>query len=401
MTDTLNRRITGENKLVDPSITGPSKEWHDIIKILGLVKRHAGVEIIQNKKSAIVLIGPHGQRGIELYSSSEATEPQGRIGKAVIYRDSQTGKYLPTNPNTSEQGGNGDTLAQQLLMEIAEMIADGNPEQVPNIVFPTISQASFEPNSGGYLGEMSAIQAAFPNSEVSTLLNQSTESFATPPEAVRDLTKGRALTPQQQAAILTARIAQDYRYSCVELATEQEITNIPLVLNIHTAFDRKPEKGGNPNIEVIIGTMHGLSTHDFEVEVLLARFLKGKGFGVILTSLFSPTEIEEINGEEAKPAVPGEEESFQKIDEYAKANDISPEEFGRDHLIEKLNRLRGTTFMPRLRDAIKEKGLDANIIQLEIVQSTMKNDVQRQKLASALAEFSLLYQQHAQNKQYS
>lgn len=411
--NTINRELNEGERAIDLSLRGNAREWFQILDLLGLLRREIGVEYVENPNSPVMLIGPHSQGGITIINIKEANsddlynstrEPWSkdfkRIGKSVVYLDESTGRWKPINPNTKEDGGLGDSLSKQLTCEIAEFIADGVPEQLPNMVFPTVSQASFDANSGNSIDELPMIKGIINDSEILEQIRNL--SYSEDPQVVDPIRKkileeidiDNKEYKKISAALLGAKLLQRFRNIAWRLSTEQKTNKNTLVLNIHTALDRKPEKGGNSDAEVIIGTTRGLSVKDFEVEIELARYLKENGFGVVVTSLFPPpkegAEVENA-GVDAKSAYPGEEESSARFISWANENNVHPDEFVRDSAIERLGRLRGTKFMPNLRKGIQASGKDANIIQLEVVRGTLANNKKRVKLAKCLAEFCRKY----------
>jgi len=244
--------------------------------------------------------------------------------------------------------GSGDSYSAQLLIEIASRYRL-QQNSLPNVAIPTISQASYEPN-------------AFHSDKYS-------EAFP-----------------------LLRRVITNWLDTIIRLAVpKRDNPTKKLCLNIHTAFNRDPQKDGNPLVEIIIGTFHGI-TCDFDIEVKLAEYLKEKGFGVFMTSLVPlPDDSTDENEDElkAKKPIEGEPEATNKFFYQAKETNLTIYSFPRDENLEKLGRLRGTSILPWLRNQHDNRN---NVIQLEIVRNLMSDDKRRQALAEALAQFCIQFE---------
>ena len=190
----------------------------------------------------------------------------------------------------------GDSLSFQLGIEIVGEIwkETGHP---PNFASPTLTQATLNPHSGTKPANIDVVKATSLSKRGAALLERLT--FAAKSEHVDLLRRGSFRLTQQEfanrkeyvkatATLLAIKMLQSLRRKRIELSTITETDK--LILNLHTTYNREMISKGstigtNANVEVIIGSRHGMSC-DFAVEILLARFLKQKGFRVVETSLF-------------------------------------------------------------------------------------------------------------------
>jgi hypothetical protein len=413
--NTLNRKVPEGHEVIDLSVRGNIREWYAKLEETAVMIRSVGIEYIPNPNSSVLLIGPHAQGGITVHDPKidsatnlihsndkpwESTNP--RMGKTVVVQAAD-GTYKPVNPEAKEKSGYGDSLSKQLTLEIAAKMGREKEENLPNVAFPTISQAAIDANSGKAISDFNLSKL---DDLPENLKKRIAEiEFAAEPEYISmnkaelskdypELTPGSEKYKLVSGILLVLKMQQGFRFITKDLAEKIKTDKTPLALNIHTAFDRDAAKGGNPDIDIVIGTVRGLSVKDFEVEVKLARFLKSRGFKVFLTSLFPPPSEEaavEEAGVEAKAAYEGETERSEEFRKWAAENNVTPNEFERDKTLEELGRLRGTEFMPNMRQALQKEGKDINLLQLEVVRRVLGDAEKRVALADAIAEFSLLY----------
>jgi hypothetical protein len=403
---------TEQPKYIDLSIWGEVRKW---FYTHHRYRRLLGVETLEgSSNSLVILTAPHGQEGITRYNPTDTSEEEllesekphflrgfKRVGKGIVHARKE-----------SPSSGMGDSGSRQLCVETAQAYERETNKKTIHFVAPTISQRSIEANSGkppaqqkiviGMPTRVHALLEAIPFDarpiDIDALRHGSNRLQADEFETGLDFMKGTAIT-------LALRLLQAYRMMVIERV--KSINRKALILNIHTAFNRVEEKGGNPDIEVIIGTRHALSC-DFGLEILFARFLKTKGFHVFDTSLIPiPEETATHPKSSLKPnlAYEGEVESEAVFHLFAKKYNIHFEEFTRDPVLETLGRLRGTQFIPSFQDALLSTGKKANIIQVEVVLKVTGDNNRRKQLAAALAEFSASYDNgiaglKALNKEY-
>lgn len=395
-----------------------------------IIKLGLGIEWLKNPQSNIVIISPHAQAGLRKYDIQKTTqesmindvtpswEQYDRISKVV-------GQAKRSDGN--ESTGFGDSFAKQFAFEVMLGIKELTGS-LPNYVGARFTQTSADANSGVSAKSMKIIkQSDLPDDVIEFLdqinfadvqaIRQSKFDFILnniKPELqeinikmineVRSISGNKDILEKiknryaeirlkfrkQVSAFSALLMINKFRSKVIELGAHS--SEDKLILNLHTALDRNPKKEGNPELEIILGTRHGLSVNNFDVEVALARFLKNRGFNVFETSLIPlPAEGAELGGLQSRDNLPGEEERFQQFNAWAQERNITANEFTPDRNLEVTGRLRGTEIGKNLREAIETTGTKVNIIQVEVVRNLFGNEERRLLLARSIAEFSVHY----------
>ncbi|MDD3647251.1 MAG: hypothetical protein PHS44_02000 [Candidatus Dojkabacteria bacterium] len=404
--NTIDRRVPRGWKIIDLSVRGEAlRQWVQELVRVKTIRRAIGIMFLQNPKSNVVIVTTHGQEAITAFDPKETGESQlvndptppwesrqPRIGKAV---------YRALAPTVKTNSGEGDSYSRQLSLEIAHFMQ----ARLPNWLSATISQATIDPNSGSPVSTLSLVNQMF-SDEAITRIGLSRITFGSTAGEIRAVGKriklkrtglqekdaslvlDKAEFGRSCAVLLAVRMLEASRVKILEMIAT---TRTPkLVLNIHTAYDRKEETGGNPDMEIIIGTRHSMST-DPRIELFFLRYLKARGFNIAATSFYPIPAPDASHPKTSKgpiKAIEGEHDAFGQFSQTAAQYKVSADEFPEDEILQTLGRLRGTTYSNVIHTIANDRGIEANIFQIECTRRLMVNRERRIELAQVLADFS-------------